>query len=178
MTTTKKSLASTARAWFRTKVLDAYVPCLARGRRAGIYPRTVRGETRIPSLTRSSSAIRSSPEVRLAAAIVAINCCRSAGIGGRPGARDFQRHQSRNPFRCHRISVSGSRGSAKCRQSTNGDKAIRVIRVASSARRGFTGRSHRSYATVPSDRNRGFTDRQKNRKNRRDLSIADHNVSV
>jgi hypothetical protein len=50
----------------------------------------------MPSLTRSSSAIRPSPQVRFAATIVAINCCKSMEIGGRPGARDFQRHHNRN----------------------------------------------------------------------------------
>ena len=52
-------------------------------------------------------AIRSSPHVRFAAAIVAINCCTSAGTRGRPRDLDFQRQNRRNPFRCQRISVSG-----------------------------------------------------------------------
>ena len=121
MTTTQKSLASTARAWFRTKVLHVCVPCLELGGREGIYRRTVRGDTRMPSFTRSSSAIRSSPQVRFAAAIVAINCCKSAGIGGRPRARDFQRHHNRNPCRCQRMRVSGFTTVSKLRQST-GDK--------------------------------------------------------
>ena len=55
----------------------------------GMYRRTVRGEIRIPSLTRGSAAIRSSPQVRFAAAIVAINCCKSAGIVGRLGDHDL-----------------------------------------------------------------------------------------
>ena len=41
---------------------------------------TVRGETRMPNLSRSSAAIRSSPQVTLFAAMSAINLCRSAGI--------------------------------------------------------------------------------------------------
>jgi hypothetical protein len=51
--------------------------------------------------------MRSSPHVRFAAAIVAISRCTSGEIAGRPGVRDFQRQNSWNPFRCHRISVSG-----------------------------------------------------------------------
>jgi hypothetical protein len=107
VTTTKKSLASTNRAWFRTNVLQAWVPGFGRGSRDGMYRRTVRGDNRIPSFSRSSAAIRSSPHVRFAAAIVAISRCTFTGIAGRPGARDFQRQNNRNAFRCQRISVSG-----------------------------------------------------------------------
>jgi len=35
------------------------------------------------------------------------SCCRPTRIGGRPGARDFQRQNNRNPFRCQRMRVSG-----------------------------------------------------------------------
>jgi hypothetical protein len=77
------------------RVLHACVPDLVHGGRAGMYRRTVRADTRILSLTRSSAAIRSSPHV--AAVIVAMSCRRSVGIGGRPGARDFNRqHKHRN----------------------------------------------------------------------------------
>ena len=85
--------------------------------------------------------MRSSPHVRFAVAIVAISSRRSAGIGGRPAARDFQRQNSRKPFRCQRMSVSGSTMVSKRRHSTIRDKATSVMRVASSARRGFTCRS-------------------------------------
>jgi hypothetical protein len=68
VTTTKKSLARTSRAWFRTNVLQACVPDLGRRGRNGMYRRTVRGDNRMPSFSRSSLAIRSSPHVRLAAA--------------------------------------------------------------------------------------------------------------
>jgi hypothetical protein len=95
----------------------------------------------MPSLTRSSAAIRSSPQVRFAAAIVAIDCCKSVGIGGRPGARDFQRQNNRNPFRCQRMSVSAFTTVSKWRHSRKRDKPTRMIRVASLARRGFTSRS-------------------------------------
>ena len=107
VTTTKQSLAITDRAWFRTNVLHACVPCLAGGGRDGMYRLTARGDTRIPSFTRSSAASRSSPHVRFAAAIVAMSCCKSTVIGSRPGARDVQCQNNRNPFRCHQMSVSG-----------------------------------------------------------------------
>jgi hypothetical protein len=38
VTTTKKSVASTDRAWFRTNVLHACVPWFGRGGREGMYP--------------------------------------------------------------------------------------------------------------------------------------------
>jgi hypothetical protein len=41
------------------------------------------------------------------AAIFAIKCPRSVGNRGRPCGIDFQRQNKRNPFRCHRMSVSG-----------------------------------------------------------------------
>jgi hypothetical protein len=72
-----------------------------------MYRRTVRGDTRMPSFSNSSFAMRSSPHVRFDAAIIAISRCTSTGIVGRPGARDVQRQNSRKPFRCQRISVSG-----------------------------------------------------------------------
>ena len=56
----------------------------------------MRGETVSPSFSRSSSAIRSSPQVGFARAMATISRCRSAGIGGRPG-RDFHRQKSRQP---------------------------------------------------------------------------------
>jgi hypothetical protein len=131
-TTTKKSLAGTARAWFRTKVLHVCVPRLARGGPDGIYRLTVRGETRTGSFTRSSAAIRSSPHVRFAAAMVGTSCRRSAGIGERPGTLDFQRQNTLNSFRCQRVSVSSltivsrRRHSTKCYKATKRD-AGRIV---------------------------------------------------
>jgi hypothetical protein len=107
VTTTKKSLARTSRAWFRTNVRQACVPRFGRRGRDGMYRRTVRGDSRMPSFSRSSLAMRSSPHVRFAAAIVAISRCTSGEIAGRPGKRDYQRQNNRNPCRCQRISVSG-----------------------------------------------------------------------
>ena len=73
--------------------------------------------------------------------MAAINCWRSAGTGGRPGARDFHRQKRRNPLRCHRISVSGFTIVSAALQSISRESTTRVIRVASSARRGLTRRS-------------------------------------
>jgi len=106
-----------------------------------MYRRTVRGDTRIPSFTSSSDAIRSWPHPRFAAAMSAINCRRSAGNRGRPRGLDFHRQNSRNPFRCHRMSVSGFTTVRSRRRSISRDSAASVTRVASSARRGFTCRS-------------------------------------
>jgi len=72
----------------------------------GMYFLTVRGETRIPSFTNSSLAIRSSPQSRFSVAILRISARSAAEIGGRPG-RDLNRHSSRHPARCHRIRVAG-----------------------------------------------------------------------
>jgi len=106
-----------------------------------MYRRTVRGDTRIPSFTSSSDAIRSSPHVRFAPAMSAIKSRRSAGNRGRPRGIDFHRQNSRNPLRCHRMSVSGFTTVRSRRQSMSRDSATSVIRVASSARRGLTCRS-------------------------------------
>jgi hypothetical protein len=66
------------------------------GRRRRRYRPTVRGDTVSPSFSRSSSAIRSSPQVGFARAMVTISRRRSGGIGGRPG-RDVQRQTNRQP---------------------------------------------------------------------------------
>jgi hypothetical protein len=94
-------------------------------------------DTRRPSFSSSSLAMRSSPHVRFDAAIVAISRCTSAGMRGRPGVRDFQRQNSRSPFRCQRISVSRFTRTSNDRHSRNRDKPARTIRVESSARWGF-----------------------------------------
>ena len=68
--------------------------------------RTVRGETRIPSLSISSLAIRSSPHRKFSFAILRIRARSSPGIGGRP-RRDFTGHSSFQPARRQRIKVAG-----------------------------------------------------------------------
>jgi len=106
-----------------------------------MYRRTVRGDRWIPSLTSSSAAIRSSPQVRFADAMSIIRCRTVAGTGGRPRGRDFNRQNNRYALRCHRMSVAGRTMVRIRRQSTSRDSAISAIRVASSARRAFTCRS-------------------------------------
>jgi hypothetical protein len=56
----------------------------------------VRGDTLSPSFSRSSFAIRSSPQVGFAWAMLTMSRRKSVGIGGRPG-RDFHRQRSRQP---------------------------------------------------------------------------------
>src|ERR1700739_1641371 len=65
-----------------------------------MYFLTVRGESRIWSLSQSSSAIRSSPQVRFSAAIRRIKHRTSADTAGRPTGFDFQRQKRRNAARC------------------------------------------------------------------------------
>ena len=102
---------------------------------------TVRGDIEMPSFNSSSAAIRSSPHVRFAVAISAINCCRFTGIRGRPRGRDFQRQNRRNPWRCQGTSVSGCTTVRMSRESIIRESTTRVTRVALSARRGLTFRS-------------------------------------
>src|SRR3954465_11535923 len=82
-----------------------------------MYFLTVRGESRIWSLSQSSSAIRSSPQVRFSAAIRRINRLTSAATGGRPTGLDFQRQNRRNAARCQPINVAGLTMTNALRQS-------------------------------------------------------------
>src|SRR6266566_9241534 len=67
----------------------------------------VRLETRMPSL-RNSPRIRSAPQSRFCAAISLIKVTVSAGIFGlEDAALDLYFQNRRNPWRCHRKSVSG-----------------------------------------------------------------------
>ena len=96
----------------------------------------MRGETVRPSFRRSSSARRSSPQVGFARAMATISRCRSTGMVGRPG-RDFPRQNSRQPWRCHRISVSGLTTVRSARQSRNRERMSSAARVDALARRGL-----------------------------------------
>src|SRR5215469_1831291 len=82
-------------AWLWTKVSQR---CLGSGVRAGRplrrYFATVRGETRIPSFSFNSLAMRSSPQVGFSLANSRINPWRFFGKGGRPGDLDFQRQKT------------------------------------------------------------------------------------
>lgn len=92
---------------------------------------TVRGETASPSFKSSSSAIRSSPQVGFARAIATISRRRPTRIGGLPD-RDFHRQKSRQPWRCHPMSVSGLTTVSIERQSSSWDSRTSVTRAAGS----------------------------------------------
>src|ERR1700757_934810 len=99
---TKKSEATMALAWLRTNVRhcceDVLLPPLG-SLSCGQYARTVRGETKIPSFTDSSAAMRSSPQVGFSCTMRTISWRRFSGIRGLPN-RDFLRQNSLNPWRC------------------------------------------------------------------------------
>ena len=82
-----------------------------------MYFLTVHGESRIWSLSQSSSAIRSSPQVRFSAAIRRIKRLTSADTDGRPTGLDFQRQNRRNAARCQPINVAGLTITKALRQS-------------------------------------------------------------
>jgi hypothetical protein len=98
------------------------------------YLFTVRADTRIPSFSSNSLAMRSSPHYEgFSFAIRRINARNSAEIGGRP-RRDFMRQNNFQPARCQRISVSGRTTVSAPRQSKSCDSRVRAIRVAGSTR--------------------------------------------
>jgi hypothetical protein len=72
----------------------------------GKYLRIVRGDTRRPSFSSNSFAMRSSPHEGFSSAILRIRTWSSGGIGGRP-ARHFLRQKNRKPWRCQAIKVPG-----------------------------------------------------------------------
>ena len=106
-----------------------------------MYFLTVRGETRTPSLTRSSCAILSSPQLTFAVAISAIRTWRFFGTGGRPLGRDFHRQNKRKPFRCQRMRVSGLTTTSASLQSNSLLRVPIVNRVTLSVRRDLCSRS-------------------------------------
>src|SRR6185369_8347074 len=72
----------------------------------GQYALTVRGDTKIPSFSASSSATRSSPQVGFSRTICTTSLRISFRRRGLP-ARDFHLQNSLKPFQCQRINVSG-----------------------------------------------------------------------
>jgi hypothetical protein len=73
-----------------------------------MYFLTVRDESRIWSLSQSSSAIRSSPHVEFSAAILRIERPLPVpDIGGLPTGLDFQRQERRNAATCQPINLAG-----------------------------------------------------------------------
>ena len=82
-----------------------------------MYFLTVGGETQIWSLSQSSSAIRSSPQVRFSEAIRRIRQRSAAEIGCRPTGFDFQHQNRPNAARCQLINVAGLTITKALRQS-------------------------------------------------------------
>src|SRR5207249_3796118 len=78
-----------ALAWLRTNVIQRWAGSVGRLGVLGMYRRTVRGEVWIPIFSKSSLAIRSSPQVGLFVTISAISFRSWAGTRGRPHGRDF-----------------------------------------------------------------------------------------
>ena len=141
VTETKKSQATIACAWLRTKVDQRWLPRPPCGRSTSRYLRTVRRETRIPSFNASSLAICSSPHVGFSRPICRINSRRFFGSGGRPGRRDFQRQNARKPARCHLMKVSGLTITSAPRQSKSLPRPTITKRKAGVVRLGLTSRS-------------------------------------
>jgi hypothetical protein len=108
------------------------------------YFATVRGDSRIPSFNLNSLAMRSSPHVEFSAAISRINRRRPLAMRGRPLGFDFQRQNSRNSLRCHRMNVSGFTFTSASRQGNMRLRVAIIHRVESTARPGLTFRSWKS----------------------------------
>lgn len=85
--------------------------------------------------------MRSSPQVGFSLAISTMTFTNSAGVRGRPRGFDFHLQNSRKPFRCHRMKVSGLTKVRAFRHANRLESNTRVNRVASVARRGLTLRS-------------------------------------
>jgi hypothetical protein len=94
----------------------------------------------MPSLSFSSSAIRSSPQVGLSCAISRINSRRFFGSCGRPRFRDFHLQTVRNAVRCHLRNVSGLTMTRASRQSRNLENQERIGRFRASPRESLAGR--------------------------------------
>jgi len=104
----------------------------------------VRGDTRIPSFSVSSLAMRPSPQVGLSAAICRINSWICSGNRGRPSGLDCQRQNRGKPLPRQRMSVSGFTYTSASRCWNIRLRSAITHRVESSARRGLTLRSWKS----------------------------------
>jgi hypothetical protein len=96
---------------------------------------SARGESKMPSLS-ESSATRSWPQVGFSRAMRTINSRISWGTGGLPG-RDFQRQNSRKPFRCQPSRVPGFTTIRAFFQSNSRDHSTKLHRAASVSGRGL-----------------------------------------
>jgi hypothetical protein len=82
-------------------------------------------ETVGPRFTRSSAAMRSSPQVWLCVAMSAMSRRAAIGMRGRPRCRDFTRQKRRKRSRCHR-QASPVGQSLRARASRRSARAARV----------------------------------------------------
>jgi hypothetical protein len=89
-----------------------------------------------PCFRDNSEATRPCPHVKFSLAISAINSRMFRGRRGLPGF-DFQRQNSWNPRRCHRIRVCGRTMANACFQSNQRDQNTSVILAASVSQCGF-----------------------------------------
>lgn len=137
-------------------------------------PLAVRGETRIPSFNNSLAAIRSSPQVTLALAISAIRLWRSGGTRGRVHGLDLERQNSRKPFRCHRMKVSGLTTGRTSRQANRLESKTKVNFVAGFARRGLTWRSRYRASCLRRKRFSAAKALRLRRVNRTNLKASNH----
>ena len=102
--TTNKSIAAMPLAWLWRNVFH---PCDGGRLTRGMYLATVVCPTSMPSFS-SSPWIRGAPQSGLARLTSRMSRRISSSAFGRPPRGfDFQRHQSRKPARCQRITVSG-----------------------------------------------------------------------
>ena len=102
--------AQLARSELRPRPPESETPHSGRN---GMYRRTVRGESVRPSFTRSSAAMRSSPQVWSFAVISAMSRCTSTGMRGRARGRDFRRQRRRKDS----ITVTAERATTTTRAS-------------------------------------------------------------
>ena len=87
-----------------------------------MYLRTVRDETRRPSLSSSSLTIRSSPHSGFSSAICRMIWRNSTRMPGRSGL-DLNRQNRRQPAQCQRIIVPGRATTSASSQSHGRDSA-------------------------------------------------------
>src|SRR5262249_43940747 len=88
--------------------------------------------------------MRSSPQVAFSAAISRIGRRRSLGRRGRPIGLDFQRQNSRNPWRCQRMRVDALTFTSASRHGNMRLRVAIIQRAESLARRGLTWRFWKS----------------------------------
>jgi hypothetical protein len=131
-----------------------------------MYFLAVRGETRICSLSQSSSAIRSSPQVRFSAALRRIKRRTCVDIAGRSTGFDFQRQKRRKAARCQPINVAGltitkaPRQSKKRASLDNTNRSAAVVGTDFSRALGITPTAYAGTSSLQPERS-GYGNRQR-----------------